>query len=84
MSLDGLRLKNARAPGGLSETISDMPFAEPAIEQSVTPLSAASVPLPAFEEGYLKWRRAFDAGKRGIFTISVAESVGFMERVLNP
>lgn len=83
VSLDGLRVKSAKAPSGFSETISHMPFAEPAIEKSVTTLAAANVPLPAFEEGYREWRRAFDAGKGGIFTVSVAEGVDFSEKALN-
>ena len=77
------RVKSAKATSGFSETISHMPFAEPAIEKSVTTLAAANVPLPAFEEGYREWRRAFDAGKGGIFTISVAEGVDFSEKALN-
>jgi hypothetical protein len=83
ISLDGLRVKSAHAPSGFSETISHMPFAETSIEKSVTTLTATSVPLPAFEEGYTEWRRAFEAGKGGIFMITVAEGVGFIETVLN-
>jgi hypothetical protein len=38
---------------------------------------------PAFADGYGEWRRAFDAGKAGAFTITVSEGVDFMEQVLN-
>jgi hypothetical protein len=44
-----------------------MPFAEPAMERSVTTLAGAKVSLPSFQEGYDEWRRAFDAGKGGVF-----------------
>jgi hypothetical protein len=83
VSLDGLRVKSAQAASGFSETISHMPFAEPAIEKSVTTLAAANVPLPAFEEGYREWRRAFDDGRGGVFTVSAAEGVDFIEKALN-
>jgi hypothetical protein len=83
VSLDGLRIKSPHSPKGFSETIAHMPFAESAIEKSVTTVAAANVPLPAYEEGYQEWRRAFDSGKGGVFSISVAEGVGFIETVLN-
>jgi hypothetical protein len=56
------------------DTIRHLPFAERAIEQSVTKLQHESGPIPDFAEGYQTWREAFDAGKAGIFTITVAEA----------
>lgn len=55
-------------------TISHLPFAEAAVEQSVTTLERESGPVPDFAEGYRIWREAFDAGEGGIFTIPVAEA----------
>lgn len=83
VSLAGLRMKNPRAPNGLSETISHMPFAESAIDKSVTDLVVVNVPLPQFEDGYQQWRSAFDAGKGGIYTVTVAEGVDFIEKAVN-
>jgi hypothetical protein len=40
VSLDGLRVENRRAPGRVSETIGHMPFAEAAIDESVTTRAA--------------------------------------------
>jgi hypothetical protein len=54
--------------------IQHLPFAEAAIERSVTTLERESGPVPDFAEGYKQWRQAFDAGKGGIFTITVAEA----------
>ncbi len=56
--------------------IQHLPFAESAVERSVTTLERESGPVPDFSEGYRQWRQAFDAGKGGIFTISVAEAFG--------
>jgi len=54
--------------------IRHLPFAESAVERSVTTLERESGPVPDFAEGYRQWRQAFDAGKGGMFTISVAEA----------
>jgi hypothetical protein len=54
--------------------IQHLPFAEAAVERSVTTLERESGPVPDFAEGYKQWRQAFDAGKGGIFTITVAEA----------
>ncbi|GEP41299.1 hypothetical protein [Brevifollis gellanilyticus] len=54
--------------------IQHLPFAESAIERSVTALERESAPVPDFADGYGQWRQAFDAGKGGIFTITVAEA----------
>ncbi len=54
--------------------IQHMPFTESAVEQSVTTLERESGPVPDFAEGYRTWRQAFDAGKGGVFTITVAKA----------
>ena len=54
--------------------IQHLPFAESAVEKSVTALESESGPIPDFAEGYRLWREAFDAGKAGVFTITVAEA----------
>lgn len=54
--------------------IQHLPFAESAVERSVTKLERESGPVPDFAEGYQMWRQAFDAGKGGVFTNTVAEA----------
>jgi hypothetical protein len=76
-------VKSSRAPRGFTDTAGHMPFAESAVEKSVTTLIATNVALPSFQEGYAEWRRAFDNGKGGFFTVSVAEGVGFIETAMN-
>ena len=83
IAMRGLKIKNPRSPDGLSEVVSHMPFAEEAIEKSEVKLLQEKVDLPDFEEGYRMWREAFDAGRGGIYTITVAEAVTVMESVLN-
>ena len=82
VSLDGLRIENPRAPDSVSATIGHMPFAEAAIDRSVTTRAAAGLFGAADGEGYEEWHRAFDAGNAGIFTIDVAEGVDFVAQTL--
>ncbi len=84
ISITGLRVKNPREPQGYSDFISHMPFSEDAIDKSVGKLLMDRAELPDYREGYETWRREFDAGEAGVFTISVAEGVEVMEKVLNP
>jgi hypothetical protein len=82
--VDGVAQKNPHAPGGVSRVIHHMPFAAEAIDKSVIELAASDRPVPAsFEEGYRLWKEAFDKGKAGVFTVTVAESITFCEEVLN-
>jgi hypothetical protein len=82
ISLAGLRIKNSHASKGFSDTIAHMPFAEAALDKSVTALMTTAAVPPTFADGYGEWRRAFDDGKAGVFTITVSEGVDFMEQVL--
>jgi hypothetical protein len=56
-----------------------MPFTEGAIDESVTTRAAAEITVTADDEGYKEWRRASDAGRASVFTITVAEAVDLME-----
>jgi hypothetical protein len=80
--LDGVAQKNPHAPDGVSRVVHHMPFAEAAIERSVVELLDSGPTPTSWEEGYRLWREAFDKGKAGVFTITVAESVSFCEEAL--
>ena len=55
----------------------------PLLVQSRLKLLKEKVDIPDFEEGYGLWREAFDAGKAGAYSITVAEAVEVMEKTLN-
>jgi len=83
ISLDGLRLRSLGSPGFL-DFVAHIPFVESALEMSVTTLVASNAPIPdACEEGYLEWRRDFDAGSAGFFTGPVTGVVDAIERAMN-
>ena len=60
--------------GNGQTSIKHLPFAEAAVEKSVTSLEREDGPVPDFAEGYRLWRQAFDAGKGGVFSITVADA----------
>jgi hypothetical protein len=82
--VEGVAQKNPHAPGGVSHVIHHMPFAAEAISKSVIELAASDQLVPAsFEEGYKLWKEAFDKGKAGVFTVTVAESITICEQAMN-
>lgn len=83
VQVTGVAIKSPASRDGIARTIEHSPYAEAAIDKSVTTLIAENNDLPDFSEGYDQWRRSFDQGKAGIFTISVAEGVDLMEQALN-
>src|SRR5215471_6731312 len=74
--VDGIRLKNCTG-GPEPDTVAHMPFARESIEASSTK-KLRTVPIPSFEEGYAEWRKGWDAGKAGYYTITVSEAVDVM------
>ena len=66
----------------LTTTISHLPFAVAAIDDSVVKIESTT-PMPDFREGYDMWRSAFDQKKAGVWTAPVAEAIGAMEEALN-
>lgn len=83
IALSGLKIKNRRSPDGISDQINHMPFSEEAINKSGLRLLKEKTDLPDFEEGYKIWRKDFDAGRAGVYSITVAEAVQVMETALN-
>ncbi len=82
VSVDGVRIPSARAPGGFIEGIGHMPCTRVAIVASKPILVEKGVALPNFQDGYAMWREAFDSGRGGVFSISLADAVEFMARTL--
>lgn len=82
VGIDGVRIPSARAPGGFIEAIGHMPCTRVAIVASKPVLVEKGVALPDFEEGYAMWREAFDSGRGGVFSVSLADAVEFMARTL--
>ncbi|WP_426476010.1 hypothetical protein ACP3T3_11460 [Chryseobacterium sp. CBSDS_008] len=82
ISISGLKIKNPASPTGFAEYFSHIPISEEALNKSVTNLKNETGKKPDSLEmdGYSYWKREFDKGEAGIFTIPVSEIVGIMEK----
>lgn len=81
IAVDGLSIRNTEKPESPHSDISHMPFVAEAVRKCVTEL-VGYIKVPDFSEGYESWREAYEDGDAGFFTISVSESVEFMEETL--
>ena len=75
-------IKSPTAPGGVSKVISHLPYAEQSVADSVTTMEKDTITPTGWEDGYQQWKSAFDAGKAGIWTLTVSEAVSAMEQIL--
>lgn len=80
--VNGLKIKNELRPNGVSDDIGHLPMSKESLNKSVTKLISENNKLPDFKEGYENWKEAFDNKKGGIFTISVSETVKFVEETM--
>lgn len=82
ISVNGLKMKNPVSPTGFAEYISHLPISEEALDKSVTTLKSQTGKKPDSLEmdGYSYWKKEFDNGNAGIFTIPVSEIVSTMEK----
>lgn len=78
IAIHGLHIKNARRPDGENTELPHAPISRAALIPSLTTLAAASVPVPDYKEGYQEWLKA----RGGVFSISVAEIVAYVEKAL--
>lgn len=82
ISISGLKMKNPASPKGFAEYISHIPISEEALDKSVTSLKNETLKKPDSLEldGYSYWKKEFDKGNAGIFTVSVSEVINSMEK----
>jgi hypothetical protein len=83
ISVFGLRISNPRVAGGILTELPHLPVSKETLDKSVDSLSHAAVRPVAYEEGYAHWKREFDAGRAGIYTMSVAEIVTLAEQTMS-
>ena len=58
------------------------PVSKQTLDLSVIELVGKRAPLDAYLPGYAEWKRAFDAGEAGVFTIAVSDIVGMIETAI--
>ena len=82
IAVNGLSIQSPQAPEGYIRAMSHLPFAEDAIDQSVTEL-VETLPEPPATEGYAVWREAFEKGEAGVFTAPLGQLVASLEQSMN-
>jgi len=83
ISVFGLRISNPRVAGGILTELPHLPVSKETLDKSVESLSHTAIRPVAFEEGYAHLKREFDAGRAGIYTMSVAEIVTLAEQTMS-
>ncbi|QTN21448.1 hypothetical protein HZ992_14775 [Rhizobacter sp. AJA081-3] len=83
VSVRDVRVRNKHAPGGMSTELPHFPVSRTTLQASVTKLVGTAPVNPEYREGYETWRKAFEEGNAGVFTISVAEIVSNVESIIN-
>ena len=76
ISIVGVKVKG---PKGILTELPHAPVARVTLEKSVTKLSKSNVSFPDFQSGYTEWKNA----KGGVFNVSVAEIVSFVEQAVS-
>jgi hypothetical protein len=84
LRINGIRLKNPKAPSGYFDNVSHFPIAEAALDKSDPKLLKSGIPVPDFQEGYQQWRKPFEEGKAGIWSDPLSQCLQSMERASNP
>jgi hypothetical protein len=82
--VSGLKLKNPKIKEGYSDDAGHSPISKDALLKSVTTLESENNNLPEnYNEGYELWKKEYDAGKAGIFSTQVSETIQFVEETVN-
>jgi hypothetical protein len=83
ISVFGLHISNPRVAGGVLTELPHLPVSKETLDNSVESLTKTPVRPVAYEEGYAHWKKEFDAGHAGIYTMSVAEIVTLAEQTMS-
>ncbi|MGY3232455.1 hypothetical protein ACVWWJ_003939 [Luteibacter sp. HA06] len=82
VSILGVKLRNHRVPGGAQPAMHHAAVLRTTLDKSLRELTSASDQDQAWENGYAVWRQAYDNGDAGVFELSIAEILGYIEMVV--
>jgi hypothetical protein len=80
ISLSNIHLKDSAVT--IATELPHLPVSLQTLTSSCTTLVGHSEPNPMYLQGYQTWRKAFDAGQAGVYTISIAEILNTTEALL--
>ncbi|UFH33637.1 hypothetical protein LNP04_08020 [Chryseobacterium sp. C-71] len=79
ISIGNLKVGKPDVEKGFANEFTHIPITEEALDKSATELKNEKVKLPNKIDGYDYWKKEFDQGVAGVFSISVSEIVDLME-----
>lgn len=79
ISIGRLKVGNPDIEKGFANEFTHIPISEKALDKSITELKNEKIKLPDYIDGYDYWKKEFDQGIAGVFSISVSEIVNDME-----
>ena len=85
ISVEGLKVRSPQNQGGIATEIAHIPFLYEAVEHSVTAKIGDNAKVPNFEQAFEVWKKANsnNAGKPHYFSLSVADTISFLEIMLS-
>lgn len=83
IAMTGIHIRNAFIEGGVQTQLPHAPVTAEVLRDAVTELVESAGPTaedPNFAEAYQQWRKPYDAGEAGVFTISLNEILDVIEQ----
>lgn len=82
--VEGVKLKNSWIEGGIQTTLPHAPVSQEVLDLDVVELiGVRQNPLDEYESEFQDWKKPFDQGEAGFFTITIAEILGCVEQAVN-
>jgi hypothetical protein len=82
--VEDVKLKNPWIEGGIQTTLPHAPVSQEVLELSVLELiGVRQNPLDEYESEFQEWKKLFDQGESGFFTITVAKILDCVEQAVN-
>lgn len=82
ISINGLKINNPSDSNEPIDEIEHCPFSLDALNSSVVK-HCDDIEVPDFAEGYNLWRAGYENDETGVFSLTVAEAVQFMDEAIN-
>ncbi len=82
IALEGVHLKNPKAPTGFTDQVRHLPIVESALDKSGPQLLRSGLPVPDFQAAYEPWKKSFAKRKAGLWTIPLADCLQALEQTL--
>lgn len=83
IAIDNIKIKNLKNNKKISNGIQHVPLSERALKDSILKLEKHNVELPDFREDYNYWKKAFENGEGGVWSVEVAKIIDYTEETLN-